>query len=138
MFLQRIESLSARFLSERTYELIVAPAIADLQYDPDARSDRYSAAGYFSVLVAFAGAAYEELTADSALLKIAGLALIPATYYAFLIALVVPEAGEFVASQSGPLALAVGIAVMSFGPVLACCWPERTPRKSTQPEAADA
>jgi len=31
--------------------------------------------------------------------------------------------------------LAVGIAVMSFGPVLVCCWPERTPRR---PDIADA
>ena len=130
-FIQHIEALSARFLSDRTYQLIVAPAIADLQYDSVGGGQRYSAGGYFSVLVAFGGAAYEELTADSALFKIAGLALIPAFYYAFLIVLVVPEAGEFVTSHTGPLALAVGIAVLSFGPVLACCWPERAPRRST-------
>ena len=136
-FLHRIESLSSRFLSDRTHELIVAPAIADLQCEAGAGAGRYSIGGYFSVLIAFAGAACEEFTADS-VLKIAGLALIPATYYAFLIALVVPEAGEFVASHSGPLALAVGIAVLSFGPVLACCWPERAPRRSAQPDTADA
>jgi hypothetical protein len=137
-FIDRIESWSSRFLSERTYDLIVAPAIADLQYDPGAGTERYSISGYFSVLVAFAGAAYEELTADSALLKIGLLALIPALYYAFLIVLVVPEAGRFVLSHSGPLALAIGIAVLSFGPVIACCWPERTRRRPIQPEAADA
>jgi len=32
-FIQRIDSLSSRFLSERSYELIVGPAIADLQHD---------------------------------------------------------------------------------------------------------
>ena len=137
-FIDRIESWSSRFLSERTYELIVAPAIADLQYDRGAGSGRYSLSGYLSVLVAFAGAAYEELTADSTLLKIGLLALIPALYYAFLIVLVVPEAGAFVLSHSGPLVLAVGIAILSFGPVIACCWPESTPRRSVQPDTADA
>ena len=41
-FIERIESLSTRFLSERTYELIVAPAIADLQHDSGARRPRGS------------------------------------------------------------------------------------------------
>ena len=138
-FVQRIESLAGRFLSDRTYQLIVAPAIADLQYDAGDGRHRHTAGGYFSVLAAFAGAAYEELTGDSAVLKIAGLALIPAIYYAFLIVLVVPEAGEFLTSHTGPLALAVGTAVLSFGPVLACCWPERSSsRRSAQQDAADA
>jgi len=81
------------------------------------------------VLVAFAGAVYDEVTADSSLLMIAALALIPALYYAFLIVLIVPEAGAFVTARSGLFVLAVGIAVMSFGPVIVCCWPERTPRR---------
>ena len=35
-------------------------------------------------------------------------------YYAFLIVLILPEAGAFVTARSGLLALAIGIAVMSF------------------------
>ena len=133
-FIQRIDSLSSRFLSERSYELIVGPAIADLQHD--ARSaPTHPVRGQLSVLVAFAGAVYDEVTADSSLLTIAALALIPALYYAFLIVLIVPEAGSFVTARSGLLVLAVGIAVMSFGPVIVCCWPERSPRR---PDAADA
>ena len=128
-FIERIESLSSRFLRERTYELIVAPAIADLQYAGD---DRYAIGGRLSVLIAFAGAVYEELIADFVILKIAGLALIPGLYYAFLIVLVVPAAGDFM------LALAVGIAVLSFGPVLVCCWPERVQRRRIQPDTVDA
>jgi len=126
-FIQRIDSLSSRFLSERSYELIVGPAIADLQHD--ANSATHSVRGQLSVLVAFAGAVYDEVTADSSLLMIAALALIPALYYAFLIVLIVPEAGAFVTARSGLFVLAVGIAVMSFGPVIVCCWPERTPRR---------
>jgi hypothetical protein len=127
-FIERIDSLSSRFLSERSYELIVGPAIADLQHDPGAAPPD-SVRGSLSVLVAFAGAAYDEITADSGLWRFAALALIPAMYYAFLIVLIFPAAGSVVTARSGLLALAIGIAAMSFAPVLVCCWPERTPRR---------
>jgi len=127
--IDRIDALSSRFLSDRSYELIVGPAIADLQHDagdgPPPRSIRAS----LSVLIAFTGALYDEITADSGILRIGALALIPAMYYAFMIVLILPEAGAFVTARSGLLALAIGIAVMSFAPVLVCCWPERTPRR---------
>ena len=134
-FIDRIESLSARFLSDRTHELIVAPAIADLQYDTGKDA---GVQARFSVVLALAGAVYEELTSDLRLLKLAGLGLIPALYYAFLLVLVVPEAGTLVTRHWGPFALAVGIAVLSFGPVLVCCWPERTSPRSPRPDVADA
>jgi hypothetical protein len=128
--IDRIESLSARFLSERTHELIVVPAIADVQHDASGASD--AARGRLSVLVAFAGAAYEEVTSDLQVVKIAALALIPALYYAFLVILVVPEASAYFVE------LAVGVAVLSLAPVLACCWPERTSPRATRPDVADA
>ena len=124
-FIQRIDALSSRFLSERSYELIVGPAIADLQHDAGSE-DPHSIRGALSVLVAFAGAAYDEITADSGLWTITALALIPAMYYAFLIVLILPEAGPFLRARAGLPLLAVG-AAMSFAPVLVCCWPERTP-----------
>ena len=126
-FTDRIESLSTRFLSDRTHELIVAPAIADLQYDAGDGSP--TARGRFSVVVAFAGAAYEELTSDLRLLQIAGLALIPAVYYAFLVMLILPQWGTYF------IELAFGVAVLSLAPVLVCCWPERARRRSPQPDA---
>ena len=129
-FIDRIESLSARFLSERTHDLIVVPAIADVQHDSSAASG--TARGRLSVLVAFAGAAYEELTADLRVVKIAALALIPAAYYACLVVLVVPEASAYF------MELAIGVAVLSLAPVLACCWPERTSPRATRPDVADA
>jgi len=52
-----------------------------------------------------------------------------------MIVLILPEAGAFVTARASLMVLAVGIAVMSFGPVLVCCWPERTPRR---PDVADA
>lgn len=132
--IERIDALSSRFLSERSYELIVGPAIADLQHDAgDGQSPR-SIRGSLPVLVAFAGAAYDELTADSGLWRIGALALIPAMYYAFLIVLILPEAGPFLTARAGLPILVVG-AAMSFAPVFVCCWPERAPRR---PDAADA
>ncbi len=133
-FIDRIESISTRFLSERTHELIVAPAIADLQHDADATGPQ----ARLSVLVALAGAAFEEITSDLRILRIAGLALIPAIYYALLLVLVVPEIGTLVTEHWGPFVLAIGIAILSFGPVLVCCWPERTPPRAQRPDVADA
>jgi len=125
--IERIDALSSRFLSERSYELIVGPAIADLQHDAGAVNP-HSFRGAMSVFVAFAGAAYDELTADSGLWRIAALALIPALYYAFLIILILPEAGPFLRARAGLPILVLG-AAMSFAPVLVCCWPERAPRR---------
>ena len=132
-FIQRIDSLSSRFLTERSYELIVGPAIADLQHDGGS-APTHSVRGQLSVLVAFAGAVYDEVTTGSSLFMIAALALIPAMYYAFLIILILPEAGPFLRARAGLPLLVVG-AAMSFAPVLVCCWPERTTRR---PDAADA
>ena len=136
-FIERIESLSSRFLSERSHELIVAPAIADLQHD-DAGTTLSHAQGRASVVVAFAGAAYEELTADSSVLRTAGLTLIPAFYYTFLIYLCQPQFAEQIATNFGRLTIPAAIAALSIAPVLVCCWPEPTPRRSIQPDAADA
>jgi len=132
-FIERIDSLSTRFLTERSYELIVGPAIADLQHDANS-GPTHSVRGQLSVLVAFAGAVYDEITTDSGLWRIAALALIPAMYYAFLIILILPEAGPFLRARAGLPLLVVG-AAMSLAPVLVCCWPERTPPR---PDVADA
>jgi hypothetical protein len=132
-----IEALSSRFLSERSHELIVAPAIADVEHDSTSDHQLSFAQGQLSILVAFAGAAYQDLTADSSVLRIAGLTLIPAFYYTFLIYLCQPQAAEYAAANFGRLAIPGAIAMLSIAPVLVCCWPEPRPRRS-MPDAADA
>ena len=134
-FIERIDSLSSRFLSDRSYDLIVGPAIADLQHDAGTDGSAYSLRGRLSVLAAFAGALFDELTADAGIWRFAALALIPAMYYVFLIILLLPEAGTAVAARTGLTVMALGIAVLSFGPVLVCCWPERTPRRQDPVDA---
>jgi hypothetical protein len=137
-FIARIEALSSRFLSDRSHQLIVAPAIADVEHD--AAGDRHLslAQRQMSVLVAFAGAAYQDLTADSSVLRTAALTLIPAFYYTFLIYLCQPQLAEHVATNFGRLAIPGTIAVLSIAPVLVCCWPDRAPQRAIQSDPADA
>ena len=134
-FIARIEALSSRFLTERSHELIVAPAIADVQHDANTGNQLSAARARASVLAAFGGALYDELTADSGLLKIAALTLIPACYYTFLIYLCQPQAALYIQTNFGRLVLPAGIVLLSIPPVLVCCWPERTRRQSLQPDA---
>jgi hypothetical protein len=134
-FIGRIESLSSRFLTERSHELIVVPAIADMQHDANSETLVSAARARASVLAAFGGALYDELTADASLLKIAALILIPASYYTFLIYLCQPQAALYVQAQFGRLVLPAAIALLSIPPVLVCCWPERTRRRTLQPDA---
>jgi hypothetical protein len=133
-FIGRIESLSSRFLTERSHELIVEPAIADMQHDANSETLVSAARARASVLAAFGGALYDELTADASLLKIAALILIPASYYTFLIYLCQPQAALYVQAQFGRLVLPAAIALLSIPPVLVCCWPERRQRRTLQPD----
>ena len=56
MLVDRIAHLSERFLSARSFELIVAPALADLEFE----SHRVTAAGLVAVCRAVAGAVVED------------------------------------------------------------------------------
>ena len=131
-----ITGLSDRFLRERTFELIVAPAIADLQFD-EAEGDRlHYARSRLAVLAAFAWGVYEDLTTESGALTFAALTLVPAAYYSALAVFVLrlgpshPTDLPFVASSASQVVVIVGIiAVLSLGPVIACYWPERPPRR---------
>jgi hypothetical protein len=130
-----IIALSERWLSDRTFEFVVAPAIADWQYDSEAtgmRRARNSAA----VVSAFLWGVYEEVVSDPAgLLTFAMIALIPTCYYTMLIIVCAPVGGR---PMSYPLSrtelqIALGLAVfiLSLTPALVCYWPERAPRRTT-------
>ena len=147
--LERVDAIAERFLSERAYDLIVAPAIADIECDGSGSPLR-PARDYASVFAAFAGAVYEDIAANGTLVRVAGLAVIPAAYYYFfLILLAAPQTAAFaaasplsgwraiLASSFGHLSLALLIAVLSLAPVLTCWWPDRVPRRARR-GAADA
>lgn len=123
-----VTALSERFLRERTFELVVAPAIADVQYDAGRARGLRRARHGTALLAAFAWGVYEDLTSDSSALTFAALVVIPACYYTFLVIVCAPPTRAF-STTSGRLMLAGVIAVLSFGPAIACYWPERPARR---------
>ena len=58
-----VTALADRWLTERTFELVVAPAIADMQFDTAATGLRRARNGA-AVVSAFLWGVYEEVTSD--------------------------------------------------------------------------
>ena len=128
-FVASVTAFAERFLTDRTFQLIVAPAIADLQFD-DGREDgnrlrrlRNSVA----VLRAVGGGVLDELSRDTASFLL--LTLLPMSYY---VALVTIFWDFFMknGTMAAPAAM-VAIVVLSLAPVMACFWPERHRASST-------
>ena len=113
----RLLALTRRFLSDRSFTLIVAPALADFEFS----AARRSTADYVAIARAVAGAAWEDMTADAGALTFIALTLLPATYYTFFFLLWMPG---FRFTTAGLLALGVGVFVISLIPVTICYWPE--------------
>ncbi len=130
-----ITALSERWLSERTFELIVAPAIADWQFD-DAAAGWGRARNGAAVVSAFLWGLYEEVVSDpGGLLTFAVIALIPACYYTMLVIVCAPVRDHAMAYPLSKTELQVAIALavfaLSLGPALVCCWPSRAPRRTS-------
>ena len=128
-FVAAITALSERFLTERSFDLIVAPALADFQFDADhGRSRRVTP--YLAVIAAFSGAFRDDILRGGDVGTFAGLVLIPVCYYSFFFLLGLPKGMGPV--PAGLLAgLAVAVFALSLAPVLVCYWPERQPRKTS-------
>jgi hypothetical protein len=129
-----ITALSERWLSERTFELIVAPAIADWQFD-DAAAGWGRARNGAAVVSAFLWGLYEEVVSDpGGLLTFAVIALIPACYYTMLVIVCTPVRGHPMVYPLSKTELQVAIALavfaLSLAPALVCCWPARAPRRT--------
>jgi hypothetical protein len=118
MFEARITAFARRFLSTRTFELIVEPALADLQYD-EAAGRRSTVANRFAVVRAVAGGVGDEFRRDA--LSFFGLALVPAGYYLFMLAICL----DVFRTWSEFFGVAVLILLLSFCPVVVCFWPRR-------------
>ena len=109
-----------RFTSQRAFELIIVPALADLEFEEEIRRGSRMA-GRAAVLRAIAGAAVHDMgRASGAFLK---LTLLSAAYYAFPVAVSVRI---FKTWSDFFVALTVVLA-MSLVPVLVCFWPVRQP-----------
>jgi hypothetical protein len=130
-FVDAVLSLSDRFLREQTFELIVAPAIADLQYDAPAAGPLRHARNCAAVLTAVVWALYEEITTDSSAFTFLMLVAIPACYYTGLVIACAPEGTRLFSTAGDKVAIGGVIAVLSLGPAIVCYWPERRTRRES-------
>jgi hypothetical protein len=119
-FDHRIMTFAGRFLSDRTFQLVVAPAVADLQFER-AAGPLQRTANRFAVLRAVAGGMRDDLARVSS--GMLTLALLPACYYIFLLVVCFDVFSLSIASDF--IVAAALILVLSFAPVVACFWPER-------------
>jgi hypothetical protein len=122
-FVDAFIALSDRFLRTRTFDLIVAPAIADLQFEETTGGRSRSLRSRAAVAWGFAWGFYEDAITGAGMLTFAALALLPAGYYTMLMLTVAPDVGA-----SSRLTLAAIIGAASLGPAIACYWPERPAR----------
>ena len=116
----RIMAFAERFLSDRTFQLIVAPAIADSQFERGAGRFRRTA-NRLAVIKALAGGLRDDLASVSGEMLV--LALFTAAYHIFMLMIVFDVYS--VALSTHFLVAAALIFVLSFGPVVVCFWPER-------------
>jgi hypothetical protein len=119
-FETRITTFARRYLSSRTFELIVEPALADLQYDEEF-GRRRTVASRVAVLRALSGGMCDELRRDA--LSFFTVALVPAGYYVFMMTVCL----DAFRTWSEFFGTAAVILVMSFFPVAVCFWPRRGP-----------
>jgi len=118
-FESRIIAFAERFLSEHTVQLIVLPALADLQFE-GGTGTLSRTANRLAVLRAVAGGLCDEVARGSA--GFVALTLMPACYYLFLAVVCF----DFRPSSTRLFfGVATLILVLSLGPVMVCFWPER-------------
>jgi hypothetical protein len=126
MAIDRLATIAERFLTERSFTLIVAPALADFAFE---RARGGPASGIAGVLWALTSAAYEDVTGDLAGVgTFVAMALLPAFYYAFLFVLCAPWAFDDGSIKGISLSLMVLPLSISTLSAIACFWPERIVR----------
>ena len=124
-FVAAITAISDRFLTDRSFELIVEPALADFEFD-DRASRPWRFAAHVAVLAALLGAVRDDAINSGAIGTFLGLLLIPACYYSFFFLLGLPKGTPV---PTGLLTrLGVAVIMLSLGPVIVCFWPERQAR----------
>lgn len=119
-FDDRILAFAGRFLSARTVRCIVEPAVADLQYE-ESTCARHDARQRLAVLRAVCGGICDDLARASAGMLM--MTLVPASYYTLLLVICFDVSSLEISRDF--MTVAVLIFVLSFGPVIACFWPDR-------------
>jgi hypothetical protein len=129
MAIERVASVAERFLSQHSFNLIVAPAVADFEFECR-RGARM--APVLAVLNALAGAVYEDLTADlSSTMTFLGLAFFPGCYYAFLFIICLPVGLHTLEFDRTAQIFLLGVVLISSSSAVVCYWPERLPRRKS-------
>jgi len=117
-FESRIIAFADRFLSTRTLELIVAPALADLEFETElGRRSRFACR--CSVLRAVAGGLRGDLSRNC--ISLIKLTLLPACYYGLPLVM----GFEYFETWAEFFAALAVVVALSLVPVLVCFWPER-------------
>lgn len=117
-FESTVIAFAERFLSDRAFELIVVPALADLQFDEEA-GRRSRLANRYAVLRAVAGGLCDDVWRES--MSVFKLSLLSAGYFMFPLALGI----EIFKTWSQFFMVATLVLAMSMVPVVVCFWPER-------------
>lgn len=126
-FESAVVAFSERFLSARSHELIVAPALADLQFEEEERGRGSRVA----LLSAVAGAVRVDAGHHAGTFLL--LTLVPACYYFVLIAVCFDFFSGWKDGVVGTITrVAVPLLVMSLAPVMVCFWPEHRVERSTE------
>jgi hypothetical protein len=110
-------------LSQRSFDLIVAPALADMEFE-EASGRRSALSNRAAVVRAAAGALiYEWLRGSGDFFK---LALLSVSYFLFPVAV----SGSIFKTWTEYLVAALIVVLLALVPVLACFWPSRYPMQS--------
>ena len=117
-----IVALCDRFLAQRTFELIVAPAVADCEFEA-AAGRRSRLANRVALIRAAGGALVHDCQRGSDVFF--KLVLLSVSYFMFPVAL---SAAAF-KTWSAFLMFAAVVLLMSLAPVIICFWPERRPMR---------
>jgi hypothetical protein len=111
-----------RVLAQRTFDLVVGPALADVEFEAAlGRHDRL--AGRAAVVRAVIGGVMHDARAGSAgFLK---LTLLSMSYFMFPVAL----SGSYFKTWAEYFMAVSIMMVLSLAPVIVCFWPERPPAR---------
>lgn len=121
-FESRVIGFADRFLSQRTYELIVEPALADMHYDIETGRRRLISSRC-AVLRAVAGGFGDEIAREAGVM--ARLTLLAISYFLFPMAVGL----DIFERWSDWFAVVSIVSAMSLMLVMVCFWPQRhTPR----------
>lgn len=122
---RRLEQQLSRLVHGRTFDRVIAPAIADLQFEAASGNALARLAGYWSVFRALVGGLALDLRSDvrdlAAEASLLGkLACVQVASQGFPLALALDGM-----SVTAGVLVAIGIFMVSLGGMLICFWPPR-------------